>query len=214
MSNRNNKKHTPSDQRPATSPQPPASSSQQPATSDQPPAPSDPQPPPNSPKTWFAIYVRSRNEKKVNEWLNRDGIETYLPLLKTLKQWSDRKKWVQEPLFKSYLFVHITKQEYMKVLQTDGVVRYITFEGKAVPVPPQQILAIKQFLNKEEDPELLSANFEQGDHVEIMRGSLKGLTGNLIDFRGKQKVQVEIESIGKSIYITIPKSYLQVISQD
>ncbi|MCB0807157.1 MAG: UpxY family transcription antiterminator [Bacteroidales bacterium] len=165
-------------------------------------------------KAWYALYVRSRNEKKVNEMLNREGIETYLPLLKTLKQWSDRKKWVQEPLFKSYLFVHIEKQEYMKVLQTDGVVRYITFEGKAVPVPPQQILAIKQFLNKEEDPEILSELFEAGDHVEITRGSLRGLTGNLIDFRGKQKVQIEIESIGKSIYLTIPKSYLKVVSPD
>lgn len=166
----------------------------------------------NRRKTWFALYARSRNEKKVNELLQREGIETYLPLLKTLKQWSDRKKWVEEPLFKSYLFVHIDRSEYMKVLQTDGVVCFITFESKAVPVPPQQILAIKQFLNNEEDPELLSESFEIGDKIEIIRGSLKGLTGDLIDLRGKQKVKIEIESIGKSIYLTIPKSFLKVIS--
>ena len=162
-------------------------------------------------KKWYAIYVRSRNEKKVNELLEKDDIDTYLPLLKTLKQWSDRKKWVEEPLFRSYLFVHISRPEYMRVLQTDGVVRFITFEGKPVPVPPRQILAIKQFLNKEEDPELVSGKFEVGDRVEIIRGSLKGLTGNLIDMRGKQKVKIEIESIGKSIFLTIPKSYLKVI---
>jgi len=191
-------------QRPATSHQKPAPSDQSPVTSHQPPETSHQ-------KTWYAIYVRSRNEKKVNLLLERDGIETYLPMLKTLKQWSDRKKKVEEPLFRSYLFVHIDKQEYMKVLQTDGVVRFITFEGKAVPVPRQQILAIKQFLNKEENPELLTGTFAIGDQVEIMRGSLKGLTGNLIDLRGKQKVKIEIESIGKSIYLTIPKSYLKVI---
>ena len=164
-----------------------------------------------APKTWFAIYCRSRNEKKVNDLLQRDGIETYLPLLKSLKQWSDRKKWVEEPLFRSYIFVHISKTEYLKVLQSDGVVRFITFEGKPVPVPPQQILAIKQFLDKEENPEQFTDSFDIGDKVEIFRGSLKGLIGNLVDLRGKQKVRIEIESIGKSIILTIPKSYLKVV---
>ncbi|MCB2219415.1 MAG: UpxY family transcription antiterminator [Bacteroidetes bacterium] len=163
------------------------------------------------PKSWFAIYCRSRNEKKVNALLLHDGIETYLPILKTLKQWSDRKKWVEEPLFRSYIFVHITLKEYMKVLQTDGVVRFITFEGKPVPVPPQQIIAIKQFLDSEDAPHMVNESFQIGDRVEVFRGSLKGLAGNLVDWRGKQKVRIEIESIGQSIVLTVPRSYLKVI---
>jgi transcription antitermination factor NusG len=164
-----------------------------------------------SQKKWFAIYTRSRNEKRVYERLVETGIDTFLPLMKVLKQWSDRKKWVEEPLFRSYIFVRITPKEYYQVLNVIGVVRYVTFEGKAVPIPPQQILAIKQFLNNEEDVRESGEVFEIGDRVEIFRGSLKGLSGDLIDMQGKQKVRVEIESIGQSIILTIPKSYLRTI---
>jgi transcription antitermination factor NusG len=139
------------------------------------------------------------------------GILSFLPLIKQLKQWSDRKKWVEEPLFRSYLFVNINQEQYQKVLQVAGVVRYITFEGKAVPVPGQQIQAIKQFLDHEEDYKELPDNFQVGDRVEIFKGSLRGLLGNLVDIRGKQKVRIEIESVGQSIVLTIPKSYLKII---
>ncbi len=102
-------------------------------------------------KHWYALYTKSRNEKKVHQLLEEAGIESYLPLIKTLKQWSDRKKWVEEPLFKSYIFVQVQANQYYHVLNIPGIVRYITFEGKAVIVPEKQILAIKQFLNNEED---------------------------------------------------------------
>jgi transcription antitermination factor NusG len=97
------------------------------------------------------------------------------------------------------------------VLSVNGVVRYITFEGKAVVVPPAQILAIKQFINEEVDPEQVPEHFKKGDRVEIFRGSLKGLLGQLVEVRGSRKVLIEIESIGQSILLTIPKSYLRII---
>lgn len=162
-------------------------------------------------KTWFAIYTKSRNEKKVFARLIEAGIEAYLPQQKILKQWSDRKKWVEEPLFRSYLFVQISQEDYYKVLSIIGVVKYISFEGRAVIVPDQQILAIKQFLNNEEDVLLSDESFKIGNKVEIFRGALKGLMGNLVELKGKQKVKIEIESIGQSIVLTIPKSYLQVV---
>lgn len=164
-------------------------------------------------KLWYAIYCRSRNEKKVNELLQEAGVETFLPLLKTRRQWSDRKKWIVEPLFRSYIFVNITKDEYRSVLQIDGVVRFVTFEGKAVEVPLQQIKAIRQFLDNEEDLSLINENLKPGDSVEIFRGSLRGLNGKLTEIRGKQKVLVEIESIGRTIVLTIPKSYLQPLKR-
>jgi len=93
------------------------------------------QKPPFPNKIWYAVYTRSRTEKQTQELLLRSGIEVYLPLVKNLKQWSDRKKWVEEPLFRSYLFVHISPAEYYDVLNIPGAVRYITFEGKAVAIP-------------------------------------------------------------------------------
>lgn len=162
-------------------------------------------------KTWFAVYTKPRSEKKTTAELASAGIEVFLPLIKNLKQWSDRKKWVEEPLFRSYLFVHISRTDYYKVLSAFGVVRYIAFEGKAVPLPFQQILAIKQYINDEEIVTEGGNDFIVGDKVEIYRGPLKGLTGHLIKIQGKQKVRIEIESIGQSIVLTIPKSYLREV---
>lgn len=174
---------------------PSTTSSQKPVTSHQ--------------KSWYAVYTKSRNEKKVDQMLQEAGIESYLPLLKTLKEWSDRKKWVEEPLFRSYIFVHISPEEYYNVLHVFGVVKYITFEGKAVKIPEQQILAIKQFVNNEVDHTLNFDDLTIGSRVEIYRGSLKGLSGSLVELQGKQKVKIEIESIGQSILLSIPRSYLK-----
>jgi transcription antitermination factor NusG len=163
-------------------------------------------------KIWYAVYVKSRSEKKVASELVRMGIDHYLPMQKVLKQWSDRKKWVEEPLFRSYIFVQISQLEYYNVLNVRGAIRYITFEGKAVPVPEQQIEAIKYYLN-EKDPELLEdLHWEKGQKVEVISGSLIGLTGELVELKGKHKVNVEIEAVGRSILLRIPKNKLRVIN--
>ena len=139
------------------------------------------------------------------------GIEHYLPLNKVLKQWSDRKKWVEEPLFRSYIFVKIEQKEYYKVLQINGVVKYVSFERKAVPVPEQQIEAIRYFLNEKEPGIVTEKNWEKGQKVEIISGSMTGLTGELIDFKGKHRVSIEIETIGKSLLIQVPKNKLRIL---
>ena len=159
-------------------------------------------------KKWYAIYTKSRNEKKLATNLKARGIEVYLPLLKTLKQWSDRKKWVEIPLFRSYLFVHILNKDYLEVLQTDGVVRFITFRKEKIPIPESQILAVKSYL-EEDDPALLeNLEYLPGDRVEVNRGPLRGLLGILVEVKGKQRVMVEIESIGQKLILNLPKSII------
>ena len=160
-------------------------------------------------KIWYAIYVKSKSEKKVASELAKNGINHYLPIKKVLKQWSDRKKWVEEPLFRSYVFVNIDPKDYYTVLQTHGVVKYITFEGKAVSIPQQQIDAIRYFLS-EESPEVLeSYRWNEGQKVEIISGSMTGLIGKLIEIKGKNWLKVEIEAIGHSITIQIQKNKLK-----
>ncbi len=164
-------------------------------------------------KTWYALYVKSRTEKKVALELAGRDIEYYLPLEKRLKQWSDRKKWVEEPLFRSYIFVHIEPKEYYKVLQTRGAVKYISFEGKAVPVPPQQIDAIKIYLS-EKDPEIHGDQmWEVGKEVEVMSGKLTGLKGTLVKVNGKNRVKVEIEVVGSAIILNIPRKHLRIVER-
>lgn len=162
-------------------------------------------------RTWYAIYVKSRAEKKVGLEFLRTGINYYLPLRKVLKQWSDRKKWIEEPLFKSYVFVNIEQKDYYKVLQTFGVVKYITFEGKAVPIPPQQIDAIKYFLDEKYPDVSPPDNWKKGQLVEVVSGSMAGLTGKLVEFKGKHWLGVEIEAIGHSIIIQIQKNKLRPV---
>jgi transcription antitermination factor NusG len=163
-------------------------------------------------KTWYAVYVKSRAEKKVAAELSMMGIEHYLPLQKVLKQWSDRKKWVEEPLFKSYLFVRIFMDEYSKVLNIFGIVKFITFDGKAVPVPDQQIEAIKFYLDEKDPIDINNQTWNEGQRVEVIAGSLTGLEGKLVEVKGKSIVSLEIETVGSTLLIRIPRNKLRVIS--
>ena len=162
-------------------------------------------------KTWYAIYTKARNEKKVASMLQRDGIEHFLPLIKRVKIWSDRKKQVEEPLFSSYVFVYIEEKEHLKVLQVFGVVRYISFEGKKVSIRPAEIEAIRRYAETGEEFLLNESDFKIGKKVKVILGPMKGLEGKLIEVLGKQRVKVEIEAIGKSIFIRIPKGSLEIV---
>lgn len=165
----------------------------------------------SSQKIWYAIYVNSRAEKKVALELEYNNISYYLPMVKRLKQWSDRQKWVEEPLFRSYIFVNIEQSEFHKVLQTFGVVKYISFENKAVNIPEVQIIAIRNYLQDSDPENIDETDWKVGKRVEVISGSMVGLLGDLIEVQGKHKVKVEIEAVGSSLLINIPKNKLRII---
>jgi len=162
-------------------------------------------------KSWFAVYVKSRTEKKVAVEFQKVGIDYYLPLIKELRQWSDRRKWVEVPLFRSYIFVQIEQKDYFNVLQVQGATRYIAFEGKAVAIPSQQIEAIKYYINGKDHETIDDLTWKKGKKVEIISGSLTGLIGELVEMKGKSKVKVEIEAVGRSIFVEIKKSKLMML---
>ena len=165
-------------------------------------------------KLWYAIYTRSRAEKKVASELHLQEIECFLPLQKKLRQWKDRKKWVETPLLPGYCFVHVNRKEYDRVLQTDNVVCYITFEGKAAVVRNEQIEGLKTLLKQNEfDVEITRESFETGKKVEIIKGPLVGLRGELYEIRGKHKFMLRIEQIDKSFIIEVPSDYLSAIPE-
>jgi len=160
---------------------------------------------------WYAVYVKSRYEKKTSKLLEDRHIEVYLPLLNRLKQWSDRKKMVEEPLFKSYIFVRTDLKNYYDILNTPGIVRFVGFEGKPVPVPDNQIVAVRQFVGEYDDS--CSINelqaLREGQLVEIVYGEMRGLVGRLVSLQGKQRLVVDIESVGQSIPINISRSQVR-----
>ncbi|MGQ1911620.1 UpxY family transcription antiterminator [Marinifilum sp. RC60d5] len=146
---------------------------------------------------WYAIYTKSRSERKLYQDLLDAGIEAYLPLKKELKTWSDRKKWVESPLFTSYVFVRVSAKEYHQALLSNYAVCYVSIRGKAVPIPEKQIEALRIFLKDENRKlEFSSADLKAGDRVEVICGSLKGATGEITQIRGRHRLVLRFDSLG------------------
>lgn len=153
---------------------------------------------------WHAVYVKSRAEKKAQLDLQTQGIETYLPVQRKLRQWSDRKKWVEMPVMAGYLFVKVCRKEYDQVLQSSNVVSYVRFEGKAAIVPENQIEYLKLMLSQDvTEVEITREKLKPGQMVEVVSGPFIGLKGKLQKIKGKSKVAVEFEQLGYAALVEI-----------
>ncbi len=166
-------------------------------------------------KYWHALYVKSRTEKKVLSQLEDNGFQAYLPLVTQVKKWSDRKKKVEEPLFKSYVFVYSNEKEYIPILNIYGVVRFVSFERKAVVVPENQILAIKKFVSdyeKGDEYKLMNnEDLKEGQMVRIISGPCKGLTGRLETICNKRHLIVFIDVVGQYIPVHLPRAKVEPV---
>ena len=164
-------------------------------------------------KCWHALYVRSRSEKKVLSQLVEMGVEAYLPLITVVRKWSDRRMKVQEPLFKSYVFVRSNNKQYIPILNVYGVVRFVCFEREAVVVPENQIVAIKKFVSDYENGEEFKMQNDEelkvGQIVRIINGPMKGLTGRLDTIRNKRHLIVYIDVVGQYIPVHIPRAKVE-----
>jgi len=162
---------------------------------------------------WYAIYVRSRAEKKVYGYLQDMGIETYLPLVTKMKKWSDRLKKVEEPLFKSYLFVRSNEKNHYSILSIPGVTKFVSFEKKAVRVPENQINAIKKYCDDyvNEDSPVDEIEFHEGQLVRITSGEMMGLIGRLAPINNKKRLIVYIESVGYYLPINIARTKVEPV---
>jgi transcriptional antiterminator RfaH len=160
---------------------------------------------------WYAVYTHPRAEKLAYSRLLETSVEAFLPLQKTYRQWSDRKKLVEKPLLSSYIFVRVRKKQFPTVYKTAGVVRFVSFEGFPVPIPQKQIDNLRLIVNSDAEIEVSGENFAQGDNVEVITGSLTGLTGELIKVGGKKRVIVRIDRLDQNILLAIPISFLKKI---
>lgn len=147
---------------------------------------------------WYAIYTKCNHEKRVYEFLKDQNIESYLPLEKKLRNWSDRKKWVEVPLFPSYLFVKVSNKEYYQIFKNHSILYYVSFNGKATPIPQEQIEAIKKILLTNHKYSLYSENLQRGKSVQISSGPLSGYFGEIIKWMGKKRLLLRIKNIGYS----------------
>ena len=159
-------------------------------------------------KSWYAIYVRSRHEKCVHSELQQKGIESSLPLTIVTRQWSDRRKKVEVPLFRGYVFVKIDiKNEKLPVLTTSGVVKFVTFNNVTVPIPEdqmywlQQMIASDLLLSQEQD-------FPVGAEIDVMFGPLKGLRGRVKKKHSETRLVVWFDAIMQGVSVEIDPTWL------
>jgi transcription antitermination factor NusG len=160
---------------------------------------------------WYAIYTHPRAEKLVHSRLIEIDIESYLPMQKTYRQWSDRKKLVEKPLLSSYVFVKVIPAHFPKVYKTIGVVKFVSFEGQPVPIPQKQIDNLRLLIDSNADIEVTSDKLEKGDNVEVITGSLIGLTGELVKIGRRKKMIIRIDRLDQNIIVTIPVTFLRKI---
>ncbi len=161
---------------------------------------------------WYPIYTRSRAEKKTQTELEKKNIITYLPLKKVEKQWSDRKKIIEEPLLKSYLFVYISFKEYTEVIMTYGVSRFIYFSGSIASIPDKQIEDLRLLLSSGIDLEVSEHDFAAGEKILIKAGPFKGILAELVSLKNGKKIVLRLQNLGYSIEIKTSLAYIEKLT--
>lgn len=164
---------------------------------------------------WYALYCKSRHEKRVARQLDEKNIIHYLPLKTEVRQWSDRKKQVELPLFRGYVFVHIPPSMQIPVLETYGAVTFVKFGGELVPIREEQIEAVKVIekygvgLRQEQEKEQLQLQ----DQVRVIGGPCKGLEGYLVHKKNNDRFVVMIDSLKLMASVEIEQTYLEKIKK-
>lgn len=156
---------------------------------------------------WYVVYTRPRWEKKVAELLEKKGIIQYCPLNKMQKQWHDRKKLVEEPLFASYVFIKTTDNRHSYIKSIQGIVNFVHWLGKPAVVRDEEIEAIKSFLNEYKTVNVEKTNVSIDDVVKITQGPLIHREGRIVQINNNS-VKIELPSIGYALIAQVSKSHI------
>ena len=161
---------------------------------------------------WFAVYTKYKREKVILRDLERQGIQAYLPIQQIIRIYASKKKKVQLPLISCYIFVKITKSEYLQVLQTDNVVNFVRIAKNLISIPEREIEIMRKIVG-EGIPVVAepSSAFNKGDQVEIVGGNLTGLQGTLVDNHGGKEVIIDLETMGYSLRMTLETKFLRKV---
>jgi transcription antitermination factor NusG len=163
---------------------------------------------------WYAVSTRSRQEKVAAGTLSTFGIENYLPLQSEIRQWSDRQQRVEVPLFSGYLFVHVdvSTKGRLRVLQVPGVVSFVGNQTGPLPIPVHQIESLRMLLATGQSCSVQPI-FKEGDRVRVVSGALTGIEGTLVRTNTESRLQISINTIGKSVAISVSPESVERIGQ-
>ncbi|MFY9311376.1 MAG: UpxY family transcription antiterminator [Bacteroidia bacterium] len=167
----------------------------------------------NNSNNWYAIYTKPRTEKKVYERMLLKGYNAYLPLVTSIREWSDRKKKVVTPLISGYVFVNINKDNLFETMNIQGTLGVLRYLGKPAIVREEEIENLKILLNDTENfCELKNVSFEKGEQIEVVNGLFKGLKGYSVNIQGKHRIIVEVEAIGSRLAVNVPLDFVRKLA--
>ncbi|MFK7806996.1 MAG: UpxY family transcription antiterminator [Saprospiraceae bacterium] len=158
---------------------------------------------------WFAIYTNYKREKIVRKALDAKDIELYLPLQKKTRRYVRKVKHVELPLINCYIFVKIIKPEYIRVLETEHVLKFIRFSNNLISIPEEEMQLMKRIIGEQLDFSIEPTIFVEGEEVEVIGGELTGLEGKLISKEGKQQFLVELTNVGFQFQMSIDPNLLR-----
>jgi transcription antitermination factor NusG len=164
----------------------------------------------DSTQYWYAVHTKPRWEKKVATLLEDRGFQNYCPLNKVMRQWSDRKKAVLEPLFKGYVFVQVAEKAKWDILQINGIVNYVHWLGKPAKIRDGEIDTIRRFLNEFEDIEVTENRMQLNSTVQVKQGVLMNYKGIVLELSGN-RAKVKIESMGIQLSAYFDKKNLELV---
>lgn len=160
---------------------------------------------------WYALYLRSRFEKRVNEELVRKDVEAFLPLIQEVHVWSDRRKKVEEPLFRGYVFVKTDMRNKETILQTDGVVKFVGIREQPSAIPENQIEWLRRIIG---EPKTIKREnfFDVGERVRVTSGPLLGVEGIIVRHQTETRVVISLTAIAQSVSVQVPADLLEMIT--
>ena len=163
---------------------------------------------------WYAVFTKPRAEKKVYQRMKDQGIEAFLPLVKTVRQWSDRKKTLEVPLISSYIFVYLPENELYRTLPIQGTVNVLKHLGKPAKIKEVEIDNLRILSGNSESQHISNCiNVSHGDDVEVTGGPFMGLIATCVQEGKNHRVVVKIDSLGSCFNVNIPLSFLRKIEK-
>ena len=158
---------------------------------------------------WFAVYTRYKREKVVLKALEQLGIEAYLPLQKVTRVYTRKIKKLELPLINCYIFVRIIKSQYVPVLEIPEVVRFVRIRKNLLAIPDEEINVLRRVVGEIDVIESEPLSYRPGDRVEIIGGNLTGIKGKLVEINAKDKVIIDLDTIGYSLIMEVDTKWIR-----
>ncbi len=166
-----------------------------------------------SDKAWYLIYAKPNQEVTAQQQLEQQGYVTYLPMIMNAKRRNGRRRYVEEPFFPRYLFIHLdqTNDNWSPIRSTVGVSTIVRFGMKPVSVSDEVI----EFIKQRENPEGLHEvqdELTQGDNIRVLDGPMMGLEGVFVAKTSEQRVMLLLELMGKTTRVQIDVDAIEVVA--